>query len=107
MRTKNHWNSTTKTKESETILNSERTRVVYINPLDAKEIGVSDEDEVKIISPFGDIVSIVIIDNIKKGVVAVPSNDRRINYLTSSIIDPESYQPDYNKVPVRIEKVSF
>jgi len=107
VRTKNHWNSTTKTKESNKILNSERTRVIYMNALDAEKIGVFDEDEVRIISPFGDIISTVVIDNIKEGVVAIPSNDRRLNYLTPFIVDPESYQPDYNKVPVKIKKISF
>ena len=107
VRTKNHWNSTTKTIESKKIENKEKTEIVYINPKDAEKLGLIDEDEVKIISPFGDIVSTVVIDHIKEGVVAIPSNDRRINYLTSSIVDPESFQPDYNKVPVKIEKISF
>jgi len=77
-----------------------------INKKDAKEFGILHNDEIKVISPQGELTSIAFLtDNIREKNIFIPISNRDINYLTNDILDKESFQPDYNHCAVRIERL--
>lgn len=104
IRSKNHWNSTTKTSLSSKI--KDDLDVVFINEKDAKKYNLLENDKVKILSKHGYVENLKIkYANIKEGIIALYANFPKVNYLTPFIYDKESFQPDYNHTPVRIEKM--
>ncbi len=106
IRTRDQWNSISKTGEIAQLKKYKPLSFVEIHPKDADTIGVSQDDRVIVASKFGKVETTVeITSDIKPGSVAMPVSDRNINYLTSDIYDMESKEPDYNHTPVKIEKI--
>ncbi|MCF6205994.1 MAG: molybdopterin oxidoreductase family protein [Sulfurovum sp.] len=106
IRTRDQWNSISKTGEIETLKRYKPLTFLEMHPHDAKELGISDGQSVRVSSQFGSVKTVVYLtEDIKPKSVAMPVSDRNINYLTSSIYDQESKEPDYNHTPVKIEKI--
>ncbi len=83
---------------------------VELNPVDARKLGVTNGDKVKIESRRGALVMPVWIDGRSKvvpGSVFVPFFDERllINNVTLHLFCPISKEPDYKKCAVRLVKV--
>ncbi len=75
---------------------------------DAKALGVAEGDWVRLVSPFGEVRSqVVITGDVRPGELYMPvcSSRERINYLTSSAKDPVVDTPAFKEVAVRIEKL--
>lgn len=105
-RTRDQWHSGTKTNLPRTLLKHKPLNFCEINPKNAKELGIKNADNIKIISKRGEIESIAHITNdIKLDTIFIPVSNRKINYLTNDLYDKESLQPDYNHSAVRIEKI--
>lgn len=84
-----------------------------INPVDAKKLGVSENDNVEVKSARGEVrVPARVSMTIKQGVVFLPmhwgriagSDLNRANNITSSLIDPVSKEPDFKYCAVSVEK---
>ncbi|HHS92057.1 MAG TPA: nitrate reductase, partial [Campylobacterales bacterium] len=105
-RTRDQWHSGTKTNLPKTLLKHKKLNFCEINPSDAQLLKLKSGDKIRIISDRGAIESeILVTDTIREKTLFVPLSHRKINYLTNSLLDNESMEPDYNHTPVRIEKV--
>jgi ferredoxin-nitrate reductase len=105
-RTRDQWHTGTKTNLPKTLLKYKELNFCEINPVNALELGILDGDEIKISSKRGEIFSKALITaDIKEDTIFVPVSNRDINYLTNDLLDPESFEPDYNHSAVKIEKV--
>jgi len=106
-RTRDQWHTGTKTNLPTTLLKFKELNFCEINPLDAKQLGLSEGDEIKVSSRRGSLITKVLItDTILEKNIFIPISNRDINYLTNDLLDKESLEPDYNHSAVKIQKVS-
>ncbi|WP_456383703.1 molybdopterin oxidoreductase family protein [Hydrogenimonas sp.] len=104
-RTRDQWHSGTKTASVERLTRHKPLSFVEIHPEDAEKLGIRDEERVKVRTRRGAIVTTArMTDRILPGTLFVPISERRINYLTHDLLDPESKEPDYNHAAARITK---
>lgn len=105
-RTRDQWHSGTKTKVSPMLMKYKELNFCEINTEDAKELGIEENDEIRIFSKRGEILSKALItDDIRPKTLFVPVTNREVNYLTNDLLDRESYEPDYNHSAVMIERI--
>lgn len=105
-RTRDQWHSGTKTNLPTTLLKFKELNFCEINPEDAKELGIEDNEEIYVISRRGKIkTKALVTDTIREKMLFVPISNREVNYLTSDLLDRESLEPDYNHSAVKVEKV--
>ncbi len=96
-RTRDQWHSGTKTAAVEKLLRYKPLEYVEIHPHDAEKLGISDGDTVEVASRRGTISTTArITDTVQEKTLFLPVSDRRLNYLTNDLLDPESKEPDYN-----------
>jgi ferredoxin-nitrate reductase len=102
-RTRDQWHSGTKTNLPRTLLKHKPLNFCEINSKNAKDLGIKDGDNIRIISKRGQIESVALItDDIKLDTIFIPVSNRKINYLTNDLYDKDSLQPDYNHSAVKI-----
>lgn len=104
-----HWHSGSMTRRVDVLHQAMPHSYAEINPEDAKALGVSNGDKVRLISRRGDLVLPASINGRGRpaqGQVFVPFFDENylINELTLDSFCPISKQPDYKKCAVRVEK---
>jgi len=81
---------------------------VDVAPADAEAMNVQEGDWVRLISPFGEVkTQVVITGEVRPGEMYMPvcSSDERVNYLTSSKFDPVVKTPAYKEISVKLEKL--
>lgn len=104
-RTRDQWHSGTKTNLPKTLLRHKALNFCEMHPEDAENLELKEGDVIKIRSSRGEIESKVLItDRIRPKTLFIPVSNRDINYLTNSLLDMESDEPDYNHTAVRVEK---
>ena len=105
-RTRDQWHSGTKTNLPLTLLKYKELNFCEIHPNDADRLGIKDQDEIKVISKRGELVTKAHVTNkINEKNIFIPISNREVNYLTNDLLDKVSLQPDYNHSAVRVEKV--
>jgi len=80
-----------------------------IGETDARKLGITDGDEVKVISAVGQVTTTTkISDTLRRGTVFMPLSfpDTPVNTLFDLILDPEIKAPSLKSCSVKIEKVS-
>ena len=80
---------------------------VEINIEDAKDLGLKDRHQIKIISRRGTIVAEAFVtERIKRGVIYIPFHyaESAVNLLTTTAKDPIAKIPELKICAVRIEK---
>jgi len=80
---------------------------VEIGESDAKKLGISRSDKVKLISPVAELITAVrITDTLPEGIVFMPISftESPVNRLFSIVLDPEAKTPSLKACNVRIEK---
>ncbi len=105
-----HWHTGSMTRRIYVLHQAVSRSYVELNPDDAKQLGIKNGDQVKIISRRGEIVMPASVNERGKpvkGHIFVPFFDEEylINELTLDAYCPISKQPDYKKCAVKIEKV--
>ena len=103
-----HWHTGTMTRRSETLDSEVRTGWVELNPMDARRLGISNQEKVRVISRRGEIViPALVTDDIKSGVVFIPFHFKECaaNVLTIGALDPVAKIPEYKACAVKIEKI--
>lgn len=102
-----HYHTGTMTRRSEQ-LNREVARAYgEINPDDARDLGVSEGEALRVSSRRGSIVvDAMITDRIRKGSIFIPFHfaEARANTLTNPVLDPQAKTPEFKVCAVRIEK---
>ncbi len=80
---------------------------IELNPVDAKQYGLSDGDQVAVASRRGKITTTVMVtEGIRPGVVFMPFHyaESAANVLTNTAIDPVAKIPEYKVCAVKISK---
>jgi len=81
---------------------------VEVNPTNAEELKISEEDEVKVKSRRGEItIKARVSDIVPKGVVFIPFHfaEAAANALTIAALDPVAKIPEYKVCAVRLERL--
>lgn len=81
--------------------------LMEINPDDADELGITNQEVVKIISRRGEVkAQVKLTDSIRKGLVAMTFHfsETPTNLITNPARDPVSFTPELKVCAVRIEK---
>jgi formate dehydrogenase major subunit len=100
-----HYNTGTITRKVDVLNKAKSEAFVEISKIDAKDLKIKNKEEIKLISPFGEVmIKAKINDGVKKGIIAVPNHytEARINKLTSSVLDPVSKIPAFKSCRVKI-----
>jgi nitrate reductase NapA len=105
-----HWHSGSMTRRVPELYRAFPNAVVYMHPEDARAMEVRRGTEVKIVSRRGEMVTRVETRGRNlppRGLVFVPWFDasQLINKVTLDATDPISFQTDFKKCAVKIEKV--
>jgi anaerobic selenocysteine-containing dehydrogenase len=105
-RTLYHFHTRTKTARAPELNAAAPEAWVQLSETDARKLGVSEGDVVRVRSPRGAISVPARVGGIREGVVFVPFHygDRPANELTMTSWDPVSYQPVYKIGAARIDK---
>ena len=106
-----HWHTGSLTRRVKQLHQAVPAAYVEIHPDDARRLGITEGQTVRLITRRGQLDLPVQIDGRGKplaGSVFVPFFDegKLINRLTLDVYDPISKQPDYKKCAVRIEKIA-
>jgi anaerobic selenocysteine-containing dehydrogenase len=84
---------------------SPRRVYVEINPADARELGIRQNEMVTVESQRGTIQARAFVTySVRKGQVFIPMHYDMVNQLTDSVFDPYSRQPSYKSCAVRVRK---
>jgi predicted molibdopterin-dependent oxidoreductase YjgC len=81
---------------------------VEIGESDAKKLGLTDGDGVKIISPIGEVTTMVkITDTLPEGMLFMPISfpETPVNGLFGFTLDPEAKTPSLKACRVRVERI--
>jgi ferredoxin-nitrate reductase len=101
-RYKNNWHSDSKTQ----FTHKTQFDVIEINSTNMRELNLKIGDKVRVSSRRGEVVVFVKEnDNLKNNLVFIPLHFKKVNYLTSDILDIWSEEPDYKYSAVKIEKI--
>jgi nitrate reductase NapA len=104
-----HWHSGSMTRRIKQLHQAVPEAYVELNRSDADELGIAPGDMVKLVSRRGELTLRAKVDERGKpprGSVFVPFFDegKLVNRLTLDAMDNISYEPDYKKCAVRLEK---
>ncbi len=84
---------------------------VMIHKNDAQRLSIKEGDMVKVESVRGEgTFPARLVDMSLEGIVYIPMHDQRasrmVNYITSDVVDPGSFEPDYKVSAVKLTRVS-
>jgi nitrate reductase NapA len=104
-----HWHSGSMTRRIKQLHQAVPEAYVELNRADADELGIADGDPVKLVSRRGELRLKAKVDDRgrpPRGSVFVPFFDegKLVNRLTLDAMDNISYEPDYKKCAVQVQK---
>jgi len=103
-----HFHTGTLTRRSPSLNELLSEGYVEVNPIDAKKLGISEGDKVKVESRRGEIaIKARVSEIVPKGIVFIPFHFREAaaNALTNAALDPVAKIPEYKVCAVRLERV--
>jgi len=103
-----HYHTMTMTEKTKAIMEIASGGYVEIHPENARQINVSDGEEIRVISRRGAICARArVTDRIKVGVVFIPFHfkDTYVNLITNPAYDPVAEEPELKVCAVRLEKI--
>jgi len=105
-----HWHTGSMTRRTRQLHQAVPEAYAELNTIDARELGLSRGERIRLVSRRGAMEFPVEIDGRgqpPRGTVFVPFFDesRKINELTLDAMDNISKEPDYKKCAIRIERV--
>lgn len=105
-----HYHTRTMTGNSPSLNQEVQECFLELNPLDAKELEVKEDELVKVESRRGAILTKVkITERVSKNVVFIPFHflESRANILTNPVLDPIAKIPEFKVCAVRIKKYNL
>ncbi|MBA8982976.1 anaerobic selenocysteine-containing dehydrogenase [Clostridium saccharobutylicum] len=102
------WHTQTRTREVAFVEDvSIKDAYIYINTKLAEEIGVQENENIKVSSINGNSSDFIakLTDNIRYDELYVPMHYLECNNLTPSLYDPYSKEPSYKTTPINISKI--
>ncbi len=104
-RIRDQWHSMTKTGFVTRLQKHKPSSFVEMNSEDARELGIADGDRVNVATARGELIlPACVSDDIRPKTLFIPVTERRINYLTNDLLDPQSKEPDYNHNAARVSR---
>lgn len=105
-----HWHTGSMTRRVKQLYQAAPKAYVEMNTEDAVRLGVTEGDSVRLVSRRGKLELLVVLNGRGKpprGLVFVPffEESKRVNQLTLDAMDNISFEPDFKKCAVRIERV--
>src|SRR5207247_2422986 len=109
-----HWHTLTRTAKAEKLVRREPGPFVEVNPSDAEQLGLGENDLVQLSSRRGTVrLPARLRDSVPPGMVFVPfhwgdlfGEGNAANYLTISAIGRVAKQPELKFCAVNLEKVT-
>ncbi len=101
-----HYHTGTMTRRTAKLEQESPEAYVEVNPADAAELGVTDGDQVKVVSRRGEIQTKAwVTDRVPRGLVFAPFHyaEAAANVLTNPAVDPTAKIPEYKVCAVRME----
>ena len=102
------WHTLTRTREIQDVYAiSVKEGYVNMNPDLAEELGINENEKIKIVSPNG-VINYFLVKfsrTVKKDHLFAPMHYVEANSVLPSIFDKYSKEPSFKYVPVNIEKV--
>jgi assimilatory nitrate reductase catalytic subunit len=100
------WHTQTRTRKSAVLRKlAPETPFVEINPADAKQLGIRQNDWIAVESQRGRIrVRAFLTCAVQPGQVFLPMHDETTNQLTDAVFDPYSKQPSYKSCAVNLSR---
>jgi len=101
-----HFHTGSMTRRSAKLEQESPEGYVEVNPEDAAELGVSDGEQVKLLSRRGEIQAKAwVTDRVPRGLVFAPFHyaEAAANVLTNPALDPQAKIPEYKVCAVRVE----
>jgi anaerobic selenocysteine-containing dehydrogenase len=105
-RIRDQWHTGSKTANIQSLLRDKELEFVEINQDDANRLDIVDGNMIRVSSKRGGLNAKVVISDINIGTIFIPISHTDINYLTPSLLDPLSKEPDYNHSAVKITKIT-
>jgi len=102
-----HYHTGTMTRNSPSLDHEVKEAFVEINPSDAGELGITDNEIIKVASRRGEIqAKAKITSKVDKGVVFIPFHfaEGAANMLTNPALDPIAKIPELKVCAIRVEK---
>jgi formate dehydrogenase alpha subunit len=103
-----HFHTGTMTRNSPALHKEVKESYVEVNPSDAKEQGIVEDEKISIASRRGQIEAKARITNkVGRGVVFIPFHfvEGAANVLTNPALDPVAKIPEYKVCAVKVEKI--
>lgn len=104
-----HYHTRTMTGNSPSLNQEIKECFIELNPSDAKELEVNEDEPVKVASRRGSVVTKVkLTDRVDRKVIFMPFHffESRANLLTNPVLDPIAKIPEFKVCAVRIERVT-
>ncbi len=101
------WHTQSRTKEVKFVEDvSVKKAYLYMNTRLAKEQGIQEMDQVRVVSVNGQWAdfAVKVTENVQYEELYAPIHYIECNKLTPSLYDPYSKEPSYKATPVRLEK---
>ena len=102
-----HFHTGTMTRNSPTLVDEINEGFMEINPADAEQLGIADNEVIKVTSRRGEIeIMARLTDRVGKGVIFIPFHfaESAANVLTNAALDPVAKIPEYKVCAVKVEK---
>ncbi len=103
-----HWHTGTMTRRVKGLNDLLGEGTIEINPVDARGLGITDVDMVKVTSRRGQISARAVVTEVSPpGVVFMNFHfaESPANVLTNPVLDPVAKIPEYKVAAVRVEKI--
>ena len=103
-----HFHTGSMTRRSAKLEQESPEAYVEVNPDDATELGVSDGEQVKVVSRRGEIQTKAwVTDRVPRGLVFAPFHyaEAAANVLTNPAFDPACKMPEFKVCAIKIEKM--
>jgi formate dehydrogenase alpha subunit len=103
-----HYHTGTMTRNSPTLDREMPEGYVELHPDDARELGLKNNDQAKIVSRRGEVVSKVLLtDLVEKGTIFMSFHfmEANANVLTNPALDPICKIPEFKVCAVRVENI--
>ncbi|MDD5038822.1 MAG: molybdopterin-dependent oxidoreductase, partial [Dehalococcoidales bacterium] len=104
-----HFNTGTMTRRVEGLNRLKKEEVVEINPNDAQQRGISDNELIKVLSRRGEVVARArVTDVVPPGVISMTFHfaESSVNMLTNQVLDPVAKIPEYKVSTVQVKKMA-
>ncbi|MFC1932416.1 formate dehydrogenase subunit alpha [Chloroflexota bacterium] len=104
-----HFGSGTRSSRASRLKKFSSHACVEMSEADAKHLGFSDGDAVKVISPIGEVTTIVTVtETLPSGMLFMPMSfpESPVNELFGIALDPQAKTPSLKTCAVRLERIS-